>query len=78
MSEGDAISFYVQRIADTARTMPLRDAAAFLQGALCLAGEHDAVAEVRTTYYRICESDAQLELIASGQMRLPLTGEGAR
>ncbi len=75
MNDAEAIAFFVRQAGELARSeMSLRTARPFLRGALLLAGEHDAVEALRTAYEALCVGDQQLELIAGGQLRLPLDG----
>ncbi len=76
MNESEDIAFYRATTAATARTLPLADALRFLHGALIVAGECPQMEEVRRVYIGLQASDAQLELIASGQLKLNLGGDG--
>lgn len=77
MSEAEAIAYFCAEMSAHARTLPMRDATLFLRGALILIGaESDAVSELRSAFMRLSAADAQLELIASPQLKLPLKGDG--
>jgi hypothetical protein len=76
MSEGDAIHFYGKQVVAFARTLPVSEMIEFLRGALAVAGSNDSVEPIREAYIKLAAGDAQLELIASGQLKLPLGGNG--
>ncbi len=78
MSEAEDIAFFRATAAATARTLPLPDALRFLRGALLVASEHDAMSEIRVAYVQLHSSDSQLELIASGQLKLNLGSDGTK
>ena len=77
MSESEDIDFYraTATAAATARSLPLADAIRFLRGALLVAGESPEMTDVRNAYIGLQANDAQLELIASGQLKLNLGGD---
>lgn len=55
-----------------ARTLPFGDAVTYLRGMLSLCGDHDMTPAVRDTFVRLSHCDEQLELLASGQLKLSL------
>ncbi len=55
-----------------ARTLPHGEMMRFLRGMCFATSEVEDYQEVRNLYSRLNECDEQLELIASGQLRLPL------
>lgn len=74
MNDFEVASFYRETVVALARTMPLAEAVKFLRGALIVAGEHEAMTDVRKAYVSLAHGDQQLELIASGQLKLNLGG----
>jgi hypothetical protein len=74
MNEEQARAFFIASIAAHARTLPASDAVNFLYGALLVCGERDELDPLYKAYTQLRDSDAQLELIASNQLRLPLDG----
>ena len=71
MNEPEAILHFTRLTADLLRKMPFSDARHFLRGLLCVATP-ESLTDLRTIYQSVCESDAQLELLAAPQMTLPL------
>ena len=61
--------FYVECVAH-ARQLPLADAILFLSGMLQSCSDEKALAPVRNCFITLSESDKQLELIQTGQMKL--------
>lgn len=59
-----------------ARLMPCVQAVSYLRGLVLLCGDCDIIAPVRAALMKMAEGDAQLELIASGQLRLDLGRDG--
>ena len=64
--------FFIQQAIAHARSLPLAEAVLFLRGLLALAEGDDSLREVRLIYAALSESDRQLSLIETGQLRLPL------
>lgn len=62
----------------SARDMSFQDSVRYLRGLVLIAGDHEAAHSLRQTVIELCETDAQLELIASGQLKLPLEAEAAK
>lgn len=75
MNEEEAIAFFRKLTIATARSLPMSESVDFLRGALAVAGDHEAVAELRAAYLQLRNIDAQLDLIAGGQLKLPLDDE---
>jgi hypothetical protein len=75
MSEAEDVTFFVAELCRAARAMPVADARRLLRGALALMDEATAIDPVRIAYRRLADADAQLELLAAAQLKLPL-GEG--
>lgn len=78
----NAVEFFIKETAAHARSLPLNEAVVFLKGALEIAGDNDAVKELRGTYVDLSSADDQLELIASGQpkqqsLNFPKDGQSA-
>lgn len=69
-SEAAAIEVFIADVAAIVRRMPVSEARPFLRGLLALVVEHE-LPELRTAYQALCASDAQLELLAGPQSRLP-------
>jgi hypothetical protein len=63
MTEQEVIAFYRAKVVETALDLPLRESAAFLRGALTVAGNHEAMGEIRSAYMRLNSAAEQLELI---------------
>jgi hypothetical protein len=55
-----------------ARTLPYTGCLQYLRGMLKACGDLDALGDVREIVQQLSDSDAQLELIASGQLKLNL------
>lgn len=66
----DSVDFCIRQTAHFARTAPLSESVQFLRGLLQLAGEDERVGPLRQLFFNLQSSDSQLELIATGQMRL--------
>jgi hypothetical protein len=69
-------ALYVRMLAVQLRMLPLADAVAMLRGALVVAGDHPAMQDLRGTFRDLVSADDQLGLLASGQLKLPLDGDG--
>lgn len=69
------IDYFETRAVEFARTLPMRDARRFLCGMLAATG-HEDFARTREAFTTLCIADDQLELIASGQLKLKLGGDG--
>lgn len=61
-----------------ARSLSYYDCLRYLHGLLTLIGDCDEAHQLRLALVALNEGDAQLELIASGQLNLPLDGELGR
>jgi pyridoxal biosynthesis lyase PdxS len=72
MNDTHVIASFVRQSLAHARTLPLTEARIYLHGLMLLTEGEAGMGPVRIAYQHLCESDAQLELIASGQLRLPL------
>jgi hypothetical protein len=68
----DPVEFFLREALAHARTMPLRDAALFLHGFVLSCADKKVADQVRPLFVQVSESDRQLELIQSGQMKLNL------
>lgn len=67
--------FFVAHVAAEVRAMPITEARTFLRGLLALVGPDTNVEPLREVYRHIDSADDQLELIASGQLKLNLGGD---
>ena len=65
--------YFVASLASDVRRMPVADARTFLRGLLILVGDDTRVDPLREIYRHLDLGDAQLELIASGQLKLAIT-----
>lgn len=63
--------FFVTESVRYSRSLPYVDCLAYLRGMLRSCGDQEIVADLRVIVSRISASDAQLELIAAGQLKLP-------
>jgi hypothetical protein len=63
---------FVRQSVAFARTLPFSEAVTYLRGMLSLSGDHELIRTIRDTYTHLYHCDTQLELIASGQMQLPI------
>lgn len=79
-SEQADVEFLARECVAAGRRRPIGDFRRMLHGLLILADGVDLqpIEDVRHVYSRICDIDAQLELIATGQLRLPLDGKEPR
>jgi hypothetical protein len=66
------VEFAIREIVRHARGLPLADAIRLLTGFVLLAGDIQEVHALRAALIPLQASDAQLELIASGQLKLNL------
>ncbi|MDB6111299.1 MAG: hypothetical protein JWR69_3049 [Pedosphaera sp.] len=66
----EAEELFLKESLGHARTMPIPRAIIFLRGLLLLCPENPAVDQIRAIYSAMMESDHQLELIHSGQLKL--------
>jgi hypothetical protein len=66
----DAREFFLTEAVAHARTLPLKDSIEFLRGLLQWANESPATESVRSVFIHLSESDRQLELIQTGQLKL--------
>lgn len=78
MSEGEDVTFFVAELCRSARAMPVADSRRLLRGALALMDEAPAIEPVRLVYRQLAEADAQLELLAAAQLKLPLADGNGR
>lgn len=67
--------YFFQEAIAHARTLPVPDAVKFLGGLLQSCTDNDGVAPVRNAFIALSQSDRQLELIQSGQLKLNLQGD---
>lgn len=72
----DAREYFLTEAVTHARTLPLKDAVEFLRGLLQCCNETPATEQVRTVFLHLSESDRQLELIQSGQMKMEFQPKG--
>jgi hypothetical protein len=68
----DAETFFIQRTIAYARSLPIPDAVQFLRGACHSLKGGEGLEELRSITTRLSESDNQLELIQTGQLKLAL------
>lgn len=68
--------FFVAESIAHARSLPLADAVVFLQGLLQSCSDADALAPIRNAYIAMSQSDKQLELIQTGQLKLKFNENG--
>lgn len=71
-----AVETFITTVAKDIRRLPLNEARPFLAGLLTLMGEQADVEPLREIYRSLDTADAQLELIASGQLKLDLSTSG--
>jgi hypothetical protein len=69
----DPVEFFITESIAHARQMPTKDAVIFLRGLLQSSLESPAIDRIRAAFIALSESDRQLELIQSGQMKLDFT-----
>jgi hypothetical protein len=77
----DPVEFFFTQAIAFARSLPLSQAVLFLRGMLQSCSDSPATDQVRRIYVGLSESDRQLWLIESGQLKLdlrklPPTGDG--
>lgn len=72
-----AEEFFISQSAQYARSLPVMQSVQFLRGLLLLVGDKAEVDAIRRVYVNLCEEDSRLELIASGQLLLPLDGQAS-
>lgn len=70
MSHNPDIEFFFRQCAAHARTLPVSQSMAFMRGMMLTLPENPALDEIRTINSAVTESDHQLELIQTGQMKL--------
>ena len=68
----DPVEYFLTESIAHARALPLGESVVFLRGMLQSCSDTKAVQRIRALYIPLSESDRQLELIQSGQMKLPL------
>jgi hypothetical protein len=68
----DAETFFIEHAVGYARTLPLPDAVAFLRGMSLSVKDGSAADSVRKIVVVLSDSDKQLELIQTGQLKLAL------
>lgn len=66
------LDYFIRESVAHSRTLSLLEARRFLCGLLLLGDEAPELASVRKVFADLTDCDSQLELIASGQMKLPL------
>ena len=71
----DRAAAFIRHNVAYARSLPLTEAVEHLRGMLAACVDAPALDEVRRVVATMRDSDTQLELIASGQLRLSLAGE---
>ena len=64
--------FFVTEAVRFARTLPYDEALKFLRGMMKTCGDVEEIGEVRKLVVQMTANDAQLELIASGQLTFGL------
>ena len=70
----DAETFFITQSVAYARTLPLKDAGPYLRGMMGVCREIRGVSEiVGKSAIAVAESDAQLQLIETGQLKLALS-----
>ena len=74
--EQSVIKFFVGEFARHVRELPFADAVQFLRGGLILIGDHVEAQKLREICIALTNVDAQLELIAGPQLRLPFDRPG--
>ena len=67
------LDFFIRESVSHARSLPLESAMNYLGGMLLLSNESPQLGAVRSALNTLRNSDHQLELIASGQLKLPLS-----
>lgn len=66
------VEFFLNESLAHARTLPLAESVIFLRGMLQSCSDSEAINRIRQIYIPLSESDRQLELIQSGQLKLVL------
>lgn len=74
MSEAE--QFFFSEACAHARTMKISEAALFLRGLLECTGGGELAERIRAIHISLCESDRQLALFQTGQLKLPLKENG--
>ncbi len=74
----NAAEFFVSKSIELSRKMPLGEGIEFLHGMLEVIDGSPAAPSVRNAYNVIRDCDHQLELIASGQLKLELPAPPAK
>lgn len=72
----EAEQFFISQTMTQVRGMKLPDAVLYLRGLLQTCADENALPEIRRIYVNLSESDRQLELIQTGQLKLPLQNGG--
>lgn len=72
MNDAEAIAHFQSLTGSLVRDFTLADALPYLRGLLILTEDRPELDHLRSVYSQLSTADAQLELIASGQLRLPL------
>ena len=73
----DSERYFISESLRHARTLSLSDSTTYLRGMMMLIDE-DVMPELRETIRTLVQCDAQLELIANPQLKLPLDGHGGK
>lgn len=68
--------FFIAQSIAHARTLPLPEAVVYLRGLLQSCVDSPSLDPIRQVYIGLSESDKQLELIQSAQLKFKLTNRG--
>jgi hypothetical protein len=71
----DPVEFFLTEAIAHARTLPMAKSVVFLRGLLQSCGDDKVADQIRRIYIPLSESDRQLELIATKQLKLKLGAE---
>ena len=66
------LDFFIRESVQHAKSLPINSSVSFLGGLLNLGKERKELSEVRRIFNSLRDCDHQLELIASGQLKLSL------
>lgn len=74
----EAQDFFLRECAAHARSLPVTQAILYLRGLLISCNESSALEGLHAIYDRLVQSDNQLDLIHTGQMKLEFHKKGSK